>query len=225
MAERGNAQKGTFACGCGARVFVAIADRPACMGIAENGSRCGFPPVRESAQLGVSLCRTHFAGYLDVLEAIRDVERGPEWIPPKSVTDWIKEMDAHRAEREPQAWAERRKLYEAQSMVYYVRIRDTIKIGYTVNMQARFAGLMVDELLATEPGGEDLEGMRHRQFAALRIRGERFQPGPDLMSHITMLREHYGEPVMTGYLTENGRPVAAGGWLRRQPTGSAAVPA
>lgn len=75
--------------------------------------------------------------------------------------------------------------------VYYVRMRDLIKIGYSTQLERRFRNLMVDEVLAIEPGGRELEQMRLRQFAHLRYRGERFHPGGDLIDHIAMIKDHY----------------------------------
>lgn len=92
---------------------------------------------------------------------------------------------------------------DAQSVVYYIREpNECIKIGYTTNMRSRLTGLRMDEssVLATEPGGYDLEQMRHRQFADLRIgRHERFRPEPELLSHIEMIRGHFGDPIITTY--------------------------
>lgn len=208
----GNAPRGTYACGCGARVLVTVADNPRCTGLSAADRQCGFPPVRESADLGLSLCRDHLAAYDEALEAVRAAGGLPEhYVPAMTPAEWLAEMGQLRAAESAATPEEDRRLkaYEAQSVVYYVRIRDLIKIGTTVNMQARFGQLIVDEILATEPGARPLEQMRHKQFAHLRVRGERFAPGPDLDSHIAMLREHYGEPVMTGYLCEDGRPVRA----------------
>lgn len=211
MTERGTDARGTFSCGCGARVIVTVYDRATCIGLSEADRRCGFLPVREATQFGLSLCRQHFEGYLDVLEKIRIAEN-QEILTPEPLL-------------EPLDWQARRAMYETQSVVYYVRIRDTIKIGYTVNMKARFSNLLIDEVLATEPGGEELERVRHRQFAALRIRGERFRPEPELMSHIAMIRDHFGEPVMTGYLYEDGVPVRSWGELRQRSGSDAVAPA
>lgn len=84
------------------------------------------------------------------------------------------------------------------SYVYYVRIGEHIKIGYTANVKARLSALRVplDQLLALEPGGRDEEQARHAQFASLRVsrRWENFQPGVELTDHITRLREEYGLP-------------------------------
>lgn len=82
------------------------------------------------------------------------------------------------------------------SVVYYARIGDYIKIGYTTRLRNRLTTLRVDELLAVEPGGFDLEQARHRQFAAERIdlRRENFRPSESLTNHITATRDAHGLP-------------------------------
>jgi len=75
-----------------------------------------------------------------------------------------------------------------QSVVYYLRFADRIKIGTSTRYLARMRELPKDELLVTEPGGDDLERARHRQFAALRIRGEWFRAEAPLLAHIVRLR-------------------------------------
>jgi len=76
--------------------------------------------------------------------------------------------------------------------VYYMRIQNLIKIGFTARpVKQRKIELMADEVLAIEPGGRELERLRHKQFVTLRYRGERFYPGVDLMRHINMIREHF----------------------------------
>lgn len=90
-----------------------------------------------------------------------------------------------------------------QAQVYYVGIGEHIKIGHTTNIRARMTQLRVDvsAVLATEPGDQRLEAMRHKQFADLRIgRREDFRPEPALLSHIDMLREHYGDPLITRHV-------------------------
>lgn len=88
-----------------------------------------------------------------------------------------------------------------QSVVYYVRESpEIIKIGFSMNLIARLSALRVgrDAVMATEPGGRDLEAMRHQQFAHISLgKWERFSPEPDLLDHIAMLRKHFGEPQLT----------------------------
>ena len=95
-----------------------------------------------------------------------------------------------------------------QAVVYYIRLPgDRIKIGTTTNMTIRLTGLRVhrEDVLATEPGGYDLERARHQQFDGLRypsVRGRRtedFKPGQVLLDHIAMLRKHFGDPRITTY--------------------------
>lgn len=89
-----------------------------------------------------------------------------------------------------------------QSLVYYVRIGDHIKIGYTINMLARLSSLRIDEpaLLATEPGGRELERQRHNQFKAERVsKREDFHTSPRLLEHIDQVVAEHGPPVVTTY--------------------------
>lgn len=73
-------------------------------------------------------------------------------------------------------------------VVYYVRIGNRCKIGYTTNMANRMATINPEEILATEPGTVDLEQIRHREFARLRTHGEWFRLEDPLTSHIERLR-------------------------------------
>jgi hypothetical protein len=201
------AGNGSYRCGCGNRVKVTVKETANCTGLAENGERCRLVPIREAAQFDLTLCGQHYEGYLSVLDLIRDGERARESIEILASM----ENDDEAAGRA--RWQEYRQLAAEQAVVYYVRIRDLIKIGTTTNMKDRMNKLLADEVLATEPGGEELERMRHKQFAHLKVRGERFDPGPDLLSHIAMIREHFGEPQMTGPISFNWRvlPADSGG--------------
>ncbi|MEV5236468.1 hypothetical protein [Streptomyces pseudogriseolus] len=89
--------------------------------------------------------------------------------------------------------------------VYYVRCGNLIKIGYTANLGQRFTSIRPNELLALEPGGQEVETQRHRQFSQLRASGEYFHPGPALQSHIAGLRSTYGVPLWTASLVSDGR--------------------
>lgn len=162
--------------------------RPAtCVWLMEKDERCADAPIREAArEYGLSLCAEHYQRHKELLI---QYDRAHEAI--EILARW-EDDDLRRKEREKLA-----QRYAEQSVVYYVRMRDLVKIGTTVNMKNRSGDLLWDEVLATEPGGEELERMRHKQFRHLRVRGERFEPGPDLMSHIAMIRKHFGEPQMT----------------------------
>jgi hypothetical protein len=198
MTQRGTDPKGTFTCGCGVRVAVQVADRSVCMGLEGGSGRCGLVPVRESAEWNLSLCGNHLEGFLATLDVIREAERARE--VENLALDEIHRESLQMRERWAAEDAARNERYASQSVVYYVRLGGCIKIGTTTNMKMRMNTLMPDEILATEPGTRELEQMRHKQFAGLRVRGERFLADPELLSHIQMIRAHFGEPKMTGYL-------------------------
>lgn len=81
----------------------------------------------------------------------------------------------------------------ADSVVYYVRIGQHIKIGTTTNLPARLRSLSIDHdsglLLATEPGGRKLEAHRHAEFVEDRLLMDRelFRPSQRLRNHIAAL--------------------------------------
>lgn len=79
-------------------------------------------------------------------------------------------------------------------IVYYVRRGDLIKIGTTADPPTRFDRLMPDEILAVEPGGEQTETYRHRQFGHLHCRGEYFRAAPELVEHARQVRARHGDP-------------------------------
>lgn len=87
----------------------------------------------------------------------------------------------------------RRKCGESpDAVVYYVRIGERIKIGWSSDLARRMQDLMPEEILAVEPGGPAVEQQRKRQFLHLRIIGERFHPGPDLLAHIAEVTRQHG---------------------------------
>jgi hypothetical protein len=80
-------------------------------------------------------------------------------------------------------WARKR-----DPKVYYVKHNDLIKIGTSAFLRQRLHQYPPGSvLLATEPGGTELERHRLLQFRASRVRGEWFRPTADLMAHIESL--------------------------------------
>jgi MerR family regulatory protein len=82
----------------------------------------------------------------------------------------------------------------SDSIVYYIRRGDLIKIGTTADPVTRPGRLMPDKILAFEPGDADQETLRHRQFDHLRCHGEYFRSAPELSDHIRQLRHLHGKP-------------------------------
>lgn len=83
-------------------------------------------------------------------------------------------------------------------VVYYIDFGQRIKIGTTTNVKKRMREFCQPKsaLLAVEPGSYDRERQRHEEFAKLRLeRTELFDKGEDLMSHIKLVRDTFGDPA------------------------------
>jgi len=72
--------------------------------------------------------------------------------------------------------------------VYYARLGNRCKIGWTADLKRRMAEIQPEELLVTEPGGPDQETKRHAQFAELHVVGEWFRYEGALVKHVESLR-------------------------------------
>lgn len=84
----------------------------------------------------------------------------------------------------------------SRSVVYYLRVGELVKIGYASNLARRLAAYPPDaQLLATEPGGRELESQRHREMRHhLRMGREWFVPAQPLLDHIASVIERCGPP-------------------------------
>lgn len=86
-------------------------------------------------------------------------------------------------------------------VVYYMRIGNRVKIGWSTNLPGRLATINPEELMAVEPGGLAMERCRHRQFEGLHTHGEWFRLTGPLIEHIERLRADthasYDVPVTT----------------------------
>lgn len=73
-------------------------------------------------------------------------------------------------------------------VVYYMRIGNRVKIGWSTNLPYRLAAINPEELMVTEPGNRILERARHDQFSELRTHGEWFRLESPLAAHILDLQ-------------------------------------
>lgn len=73
------------------------------------------------------------------------------------------------------------------AVVYYMRVGNRVKIGWTTNLQKRVNSLMPEEVLAVEQGGSTVEMKRHEQFDHLRTAREWFRYEDPLVTHIASL--------------------------------------
>lgn len=77
---------------------------------------------------------------------------------------------------------------EAKSRVYYARLGNLVKIGYSIEVKKRMSQINPEELLATEVGGPLAEKARHQQFAHLHYHGEWFRFEGALVEHVQALQ-------------------------------------
>lgn len=78
-----------------------------------------------------------------------------------------------------------------QGQIYYLRVGDLVKVGYTADLRQRLRDYPPDaKLLAVEPGTRTHEAQLHRKFRHLLAgRAEWYRAGLDLMHHIAAVRD------------------------------------
>lgn len=189
--------RGHYRCGCGTRVRVTIpAPRsPQCAG-SHRGEPCRLPPVITEP---LPLCEQHYA------ETGLQAYHG--WIcgTPEEISERVQRLFEER-------WAEMMAVeyhfpaaptpeeLEQRGVVYFIRSRDQVKIGTTLDLMRRMSAFSVPHitLLATEPGYKQRERELHLRFAGLRLsRREWFRLAPPLTNYINTIRDHHGLPAVT----------------------------
>lgn len=85
----------------------------------------------------------------------------------------------------------------AGAVVYYMRIGNRVKIGWSANLKLRLDTIQPEELLTIERGGRTLEQARHAQFAALRTMGEWFRLEEPLVGYIREIADRFREDFGT----------------------------
>jgi hypothetical protein len=106
---------------------------------------------------------------------------------------------AERHAQQQRLNAERRNGTPGLSVVYCVRLDpDRIKIGFTSRLTERMKSMRVlpSNILAIEPGGREVEKVRHEQFRSERIqsRSEEFYPSDRLLLWIESVAAEHGLP-------------------------------
>lgn len=71
--------------------------------------------------------------------------------------------------------------------VYFIRYRDRVKIGYSIDPRERITAHPCDEILAVVPGDHKDEQRYHKQFAHLRENGEWFRAEDELLEFARQL--------------------------------------
>ncbi|MGZ9830258.1 GIY-YIG nuclease family protein [Tsukamurella ocularis] len=93
--------------------------------------------------------------------------------------------------------------------VYYARVGEAIKIGFSIDVKARVRQYPPGTiLLAVEPGSKELERARHKEFGHSRTRGrEWFRESLPIKEHIEKLRARYGDcGDMQPHYSRHGAP-------------------
>jgi hypothetical protein len=77
--------------------------------------------------------------------------------------------------------------------VYYMRIGNRCKIGYTTNLTRRMLVVVPEEVLAIEPGTLETEVQRHDEFSQLRTHAEWFRLEGPLVAHVARVASEMDE--------------------------------
>lgn len=120
--------------------------------------------------VGVRLCKRHLQKAWAAMEYLAEGDPGmwPDGERPKRLP--VTRTDAH-------------------GTVYFARVGDLIKIGWTANLQRRMSNLHADAVFHTQPGTRHDERALHAKFHHLLVKGkEWFRPDPELMDYIKDLR-------------------------------------
>lgn len=195
----GRAGRGAYRCGCGARVQITIPTQktagPGCVG-AYDGEPCRMvATITRPFPLCVEHYRTsglqEYHGWVrgtpdDIRHAISDLanQRTREAMDKLRADHGVQRLEGHIVP------------LDAEPIVYFIRSRDIVKIGTTINLAKRLKALNLPELtvLATEPGYYKRERQLHRRFASLQIEREWYRLEGALLDHINAIRARHNLP-------------------------------
>lgn len=136
--------------------------------LAGDNAACTAPhcEARADRAAPVTLCEKHLRlAFAYVLQAERPdlaghADRLAYWAPEAKATGWV----------------------------YFVRIGDLVKIGFSTQPDRRMKALRPSEVMHLEPGTMADERRCHLAFDHLRVEGELFRPEPDLLAFIADLQ-------------------------------------
>jgi hypothetical protein len=161
-----------------------------------DGSGCSNLVVENSA---LNLCTIHLLAAYDQVSAefgITDALPSPclacgSRLGVRYPSGWLCAICEWRLGETPDSDAKSARV----DVVYYIRLKDKVKIGTSANPRSRLAQLPWDEVLAFERGNRQREQLRHQQFGSHRIAGgEWFWLHDELASHIHALQAGVTDP-------------------------------
>ena len=134
---------------------------------------CVMPKCRAEPHdlIAVPLCARHAMRVYGEMKEL--AESRP--VPRPAVTSLGDPSPRRNSNREP-------------GSVYFMRIGQTIKIGFSTNVKQRARALGADEVLATMPGTRALEKTLHAKFGPYWLRGEYYEPAPELLAYIAKIK-------------------------------------
>lgn len=155
--------------------------------------------IRRSMAPLLAMVDTDDPAFKQIASALESMKTAGVELDEAAISIAVKLGRQKHLESQPDSWQKRHNAPERQSIVYYIRRANLIKIGTTVSPFRRFSSLRPDEILAFEPGGLECESLRHHQFASCRVakRGEYFRQAPGLLVHIEAMRKEHGDPDPT----------------------------
>lgn len=145
-------------------------------------------PIDRSTDPANAICWEH--GY-DIWRQFSDAEANRQTITEHKLN---RELDAMRRARRAAAEQESRVI--TPGWIYYARIDQRIKIGYSADVRERMRAYPPGaELLAVHPGTVTLEREMHARFRSALAGGrEWFHPVADLLGHIDDVVAEFGLP-------------------------------
>lgn len=159
--------------------LIASRDEPPatrCTIATQDGKFCDSPVPPDAP---ISACQTHLIDAHSYCQAVMDRASDAQL---QVIRDEVPRLRDQRIVD---------RVRKARSVVYYALANGYIKIGTTVHLDQRMKTLGAN-LVAVEPGDQDLERDRHRQFAELLAAGrEYFFPGHKLIAHVAALQARY----------------------------------
>lgn len=169
-------------------------DTPEVLFARRPAAYCVYSDCRERASYHqMPICREHAA---QAWKAFEDIE--PESYK-RLVRGETREIASEARALKAKVDETKRLAVHRPGTIYFVRIGDRIKIGFTTDLYRRMCQYPPNsELLAIHPGTPGLERQTHKQFAHHLADGrEWFRPNRELADHIEKVRKQYpGTPTM-----------------------------
>lgn len=88
--------------------------------------------------------------------------------------------------------------WSAPGVVYFIRLGDRIKVGFSRNLSTRLRALPHEEVLRVVAGSRRDEGRIHAAFDHRRVTGEWFEAATDLIEFIADLADKDVRPLSLG---------------------------